>query len=69
MSAGALCSIAFFSSVCSQAAVSPCGITRMSTLPLSNSATAVLGSGMMRAISVSVAGAPPQYVGLRVNFR
>ena len=32
----------------------------MSTVPLSNSATAVDGSGMIRAISVSIVGAPPK---------
>ena len=45
------------------------GISATSTLPLSNSATAVLGSAMMRASSESVFGAPPQYASFRANSR
>ena len=39
----------------------------MSTFPDSNSATAVLGSGMMRATSVSCSGLAPQYALLRTK--
>ena len=68
-SAGALTSVAFLVSVSSQSRVWSSGTYRMSTVPASNSATAVEGSGMMRAISVSIDGAPPKYVALRANLR
>ena len=48
---------------------SPAGICSTSTLPLSNSATAVLGSAMMRARSESAFGAPPKYDGFLANSR
>jgi hypothetical protein len=60
-SAGTDVSVADRSSVCDQRRDSASGTRSTSTLPLSNSAICVLGSGMMRAVSESAFGAPPQY--------
>ena len=60
-SAGVEASICLRASSSSQSRISPCGIWSTSTFPLWNSATAVLGSEMMRALSESALGAPPQY--------
>ena len=58
LSAGAELRSFFFSGSASQLLPASSGTVRTSTLPASNSAVAVLISGMMRAISESVLGGP-----------